>query len=192
MWSVLERLQSEHGNLSRLANLLEERARRVLPPQRNDLELMVDTMYYLTNFPDVYLHPMEDQIVQHLRDVDGIPADFADDLASQHATLAEQGQDLLRDLESVAREETLSWINIAPNLRLYAERLRHNMVVEELILFPAAACKLGVDERFSIETTHNTAAKEDPLFGASVEERFRELRRVIAAEAGCGCDNPPS
>lgn len=191
MWNVLERLQSEHDNLSRLANLLEERARRVLPPQRSDLELMVDTMYYLTNFPDVYLHPMEDRIVQHLRDVDGIPTSFVNDLASQHATLAQQGQDLLRDLESVAREETLSWVNIAPNLQLYAERLRHNMVVEELILFPAAARKLGVDERFSIETMH-TAAKEDPLFGASVEDRFRELRRVIATEAGCGCDNPPS
>ena len=65
------------------------------------------------------------------------------------------------------------------------------MVVEELALFPAAACKLGVNERFSIETT-NTATKADPLFGASIEERFRELHRVIAAEAGCGCDNSPS
>ena len=191
MWSVLERLQSEHRNLFRLANLLEERARRVLRPQRSDLELMVDTMYYLTNFPDVYLHPTEDRIVEHLRNVDGISASLANDLTFQHSTLAEQGLDLLRDLESVAREETLSWVNVAPNLRLYAERLRHNMVVEELILFPAAACKLGVNERFSIETT-NAAIKTDPLFGASVEDRFRELHRVIAAEAGCGCDNSPS
>lgn len=191
MHSVLERLQSEHGNLVRLTRLLDELACHAQPPQRSELVILVDTMYYLIHFPDASHHPMEDRMVERLRDGDDLPLGFATDLTSQHETLARQGQDLFRDLESMAREETLSWGNVAPNLRLYAERLRHNMTVEELILFPAAARQLSANDLSAIETP-DSGTKADPLFGANVEERFRELRRVITKEAGCGCENPPS
>jgi hypothetical protein len=35
--------------------------------------------------------------------------DIADEIDRQHRVLARQGTDLMRDLESAAREETTSW-----------------------------------------------------------------------------------
>ena len=59
-------------------------------------------------------------------------------IRDRHQVLARQGADLMRDLESAAREETTSWPAVAGNARPYAERLRHNVAVEELALFPVA------------------------------------------------------
>ena len=34
--------------------------------------------------------------------------------------------------------------------------------------------------------------QHDPLLPTSTEDRFAQLRRVIAAEAGCGCEPEPA
>ena len=73
------------------------------------------------------------------------------------------------------------------NIRLYAERLRHNMAVEELALFPAAVRKLD-DEDWRLIEHMTPEGVPDPLFDALVQTRFAELRRAIAVEADCGCD----
>ena len=82
----------------------------------------------------------------------------------------------------------MSWALIGANICLYGERLRHNMAVEELALFPAAEHSLD-EEDWVIIDNGTRRAEPDPLFPAPVEARFVQLHRVIAAEAGCGCDD---
>jgi hypothetical protein len=96
----------------------------------------------------------------------------------------------LRDLESALRKETVSPEQVAPQVRLYAERLRHNIAVEELMLFPAALRHLSEPDWFAIREPVLDASP-DPLFAGRAERRFEELHRVISAEAGCGCDERP-
>ena len=97
----------------------------------------------------------------------------------------------MRDLESAAREESTSWPAVAGNARLYAERLRHNMAVEELALFPVAEEVLGDAEWNAIATALPRQMPADPLFVSQTEQRFADLRRVIATEAGCDCFQNP-
>ena len=96
----------------------------------------------------------------------------------------------MRDLESAAREESMSWELVEANIRLYAERLRHNMAVEELILFPAALRHFEADDWLAIDAI-TARVQHDPLLSTSTEDRFAQLRRVIAAEADCGCEQEP-
>lgn len=189
MTPTLARLHAEHANLERLVRLLDGHASAPATPPFGDLGVVVDTVYYLTHFPDVSHHPLEDRIVEQLRGRQVLPPGFADEIEAQHATLAHQGDALMRDLESAARSETLSWEIVSPNLRLYAERLRHNMAVEELILFPTAQRVLGDADWQHIDAAIDTAL--DPLFGARVDERFRQLHAAIATQAHCGCDITP-
>lgn len=189
MTPTLARLHAEHANLERLVRLLDGHASAPATPPFGDLGVVVDTVYYLTHFPDVSHHPLEDRIVEQLRGRQVLPPGFADEIEAQHATLAHQGDALMRDLESAARGETLSWEIVSPNLRLYAERLRHNMAVEELILFPTAQRVLGDADWQHIDAAIDTAL--DPLFGARVDERFRQLHATIATQAHCGCDITP-
>ncbi len=148
---------------------------------------MKNPLLYLTQFPDVSHHPLEDRIVERLRARDALPAGLADEIEAQHVTLAHQGLALLNDLEGAVRQDTMSPEGAEANIRLYAERLRHNMAVEELALFPVALRELDDDDWSLVEHMIPTG-ESDPLFDALVQTRFAELRHAIALEADCGCE----
>lgn len=195
MTGMLARLIDEHANLARLVRLLDAcpiaRALDGDTVPIKGAELLVDALYYLTHFPDQHHHIAEDGIVARLEQKSAIDDELAETIRSQHATLARHGEDLMRDLESAAREETMSWALVHTNVRLYAELLRHNMATEELALFPLAQRHLEADDWCALEDVATASAQRDPLFGTAVAARFAQLRRIIASESDCGCEVHP-
>ena len=186
MNEVISQLLAEHRNLGKLVGLLNRLPVDMNRPKLGEITLLVDVFSYLTCFPDVRHHPVEDRIVVSLLAKNALSADIADEIDRQHRVLARQGTDLMRDLESAAREETTSWQAAADSARLYAERLRHNMAVEELAVFPVADQRLGDADWHAIAAL-SIREPEDPLFVSRTEKRFADLRRVIATEGDCGC-----
>ncbi|HJV79646.1 hemerythrin domain-containing protein [Noviherbaspirillum sp.] len=188
MKTLVSQLQREHRNLDKLVGLLSRfpAPPSALPPAPSEINLLVDVLFYLTQFPDVHHHPVEDRIVAALRSKKALPADLGEEIERQHHVLARQGRELMRDLESAAREETVSWAQLPLEIRLYAERLRHNMMVEELSLFPLAVAMLDASDVQAIGADL-AQAPSDPLFDHTATTRFADLHRVIATEAGCGC-----
>lgn len=183
---IIAHLMEEHRNLEKLIFLLDSVPTNQNPPPLSDVVLLADVFSYVTSFPDVRHHPLEDGIVARLNARGLLSVDIGHEIGRQHHVLASQGADLMRDLESASREETVSWHAVAVSARLYAERLRHNMAVEELALFPVA--NNSFEETDWLEIARSLGeAPTDPLFVAQTEERFSVLRRVIADEAGCGC-----
>ncbi len=61
MPSVTDLLQLEHANLDRLVRLLDRHPAECARGERAEIELLVDALYYLTHFPDVSHHPLEDE-----------------------------------------------------------------------------------------------------------------------------------
>ena len=114
------------------------------------------------------------------------PAQCAE-IEAQHATLARQGRALLEDLAGALRKDTTSSELVSLNTRLYAERLRHNMAVEELVLFPAAQRTFTDADWQAIEAA-NLREAPDPLFHTHVQAQFKELHHAIAMDAGCDCE----
>lgn len=190
MNQIISHLLEEHRNLGKLVGILDRFPVAQRQRKLSDVILLVDTFSYLTCFPDVHHHLVEDRIAACLRAKNMLSTDISDEIERQHRVLARQGADLMRDLESAAREETTSWPAVVTSARLYAERLRHNMAVEELALFPVAETMLGEADWAAI-AAFSKQAPVDPLFVSSTEMRFAELRRVIAAEAGCDCFQHP-
>ncbi|CAB3810045.1 hypothetical protein LMG28688_07134 [Paraburkholderia caffeinitolerans] len=186
MTSIIDNLIAEHRRLERLVRLLERQSMLRDAQAAANAALLVDALYYLTRFPDVNHHALEDRIIGKLLGKKALHPELANELSAQHATLAFQGHELIQDLESMVRDENMSRELLEFRIQLYAERLRHNMAVEELALFPVAAHHLDSGDWSSIlQANPNRSA--DPLFQAPVHERFVQLRRVIATEADCGC-----
>ena len=188
MHYILETLLAEHHDLHQLVALLERQPSLRPDPAAQNTGLLVDALSYLTGFPDLTHHALEDRIAERLLARHALDSDLCREIEEQHARLARQGLDLLRDLEGAVRLESISMELVASNIRLYAERLRHNMAFEELVLFPAASRSFTDDDWRAIESS----AQRDPsdsLFHpkVQVQERFVDLRRAISAEAGCGC-----
>ncbi len=189
MRRLVDRLIDEHRDLSRLVALLERQPSLDADALAPNIGLVVDALFYLTRFPDVTHHPLEDRITERLLARNALDADIGQEIEAQHVRIAREGAALLRDLEGALREESMSPTLVAANTRLYAERLRHNMVFEELTLFPAAMRHLDEDDWLAIEPALRDIPP-DPLFRADqVESRFAQLHRAIVLEAGCGCDD---
>ncbi|MDT8843304.1 carboxymuconolactone decarboxylase family protein [Paraburkholderia fungorum] len=188
MPTLIDRLLNEHATLERLARLLNGEMSLRADPRAPDIALLVDALYYLTRFPDVTHHMLEDRIVERLLEKRALPASVGHDLEAQHATLIRQGRELLQDLESAVREENMSQELVEIHIRHYAQRLRHNMAVEESVLFPVAVRHLDQDD-FRALALPDVHGQPDPLYQTPVDERFEQLHRVIAGEAGCGCDD---
>ena len=182
MRTVIEKLHTEHIRLERLVRLLNGQSCLRTDATAPNIALLVDALCYLTRFPDVTHHVIEDRIVEKLLAKQALSIEFGHEIEAQHAALIRDGRDLLRDLESAARGGNMSQELVDVRVRLYAERLRHNMVVEELTLFPAAEKYLS-DADWSAIEDHGEVGRADPLFDAEVDERFGELYRVITAEA---------
>lgn len=186
MASIIDNLIAEHRRLERLVRLLERRSMLRDAQAAANSALLVDALYYLTRFPDVNHHALEDRIISNLLEKNMLPADVGSELAAQHATLARQGHELIQDLESMLRDENMSGELLEFRIRLYAERLRHNMAVEELTMFPVAARHLDSGDWASILQA-SAQRPADPLFQMPVHERFVQLHHVIATEADCEC-----
>ncbi len=191
MCLLLDTLLAEHRDLGCLVVLLDRQPPLRADPTAPNIGLVVDTLFYLTRFPDVTHHPLEDRIAERLLLRDALDPDHCTELETQHARLARQGLDLMRDLEGALRQESMSMELVGSNIRLYAERLRHNMAFEELVLFPAASRSLDTDDWDAIAPSVRSRPP-DPLFHGEVQERFAELHHAISAQSGGGCEDPPS
>lgn len=182
MHPVLRQLYADHRDLRSLMSLVSHQRSLLADPLAPNIGLLVDAMLYLTSFPDVRHHPLEDQLAKRLVQRRAIRPDMLRKLEGQHERLARQGVDLLRDLEGAAREELVSRELVEANIRLYVRRLGRNMQLEELSIFPAAAGCLSEDD-WGIIAAAREMALPDPLFDSQTQERFAQLRAAIELEA---------
>ena len=184
---ALVRLRREHQDMQRLIALLRRQPSLLVDPDAPHIGLVVDALFYLTRFPDVTHHPLEDRLTERLMKKRALGADIHRELERQHAQLASQGLDLLRDLEGAARAESISRELVAANIGIYADRLHHNMAFEELYVFPAAERRLDAED-WQLILPDGPGQPPDPLFHAQIEERFLQLHQAIVAQARCDCD----
>jgi hemerythrin-like domain-containing protein len=182
MRAIIEKLHTEHVRLARLVRLLNLQSCQRTDATAPNIALLVDVLCYLTRFPDLAHHVMEDLMVEKLLAKKALAVELGQEIETQHQILIRDGRDLLRDLESAVRRENMSQELVDNRIRIYAERLRHNMVIEELTLFPAAEKSLSGEDWNEIESSR-AYGQTDPLFGGTVDERFDQLYRVITTEA---------
>ncbi|CAB3773520.1 hemerythrin domain-containing protein [Paraburkholderia humisilvae] len=182
MRTIIEKLCTEHVRLARLVRLINGHSCLRTDASAPNIALLVDVLCYLTRFPDISHHVIEDRMVEKLLAKKALSIEFGHEIETQHQTLIRDGRDLLQDLESAVRGENMSQELVDSRVRLYAERLRHNMVIEELTLFPAAEKNLNDQDWREIAST-GAYGQTDPLFEGAVDERFAQLYRVITAEA---------
>ncbi|WP_089161056.1 hemerythrin domain-containing protein [Caballeronia sordidicola] len=182
MSKVIERLITEHSRLTRVVRLLNDQSNLRTDATAPNIGLLVDALCYLTRFPDVTHHVLEDRMVERLLAKKALPVEFGHEIEAQHTKLIRDGLDLLRDLEAATRGENMSQELVDVRVGLYAERLRHNMAIEELTLFPAARKSLDEEDWHAIKDI-GLQGRADPLFDGEVDEQFSQLYRVITEEA---------
>ncbi len=183
MPAILQLLQRDHRNISRLLRVLEGQLSAFEAADPVDYDVIVDILDYCRSYPDRYHHPLEDRVLETLQFRDGDAAEQVGDLAAQHAALAAETDAALtlfldaRNGKQVSRDE----LNRAA--RAFLSHYQQHIAAEDGFFFPAAEKALREQDWQDLENAWNGPA--DPVFGDREEEHYRRLRHEILAE------NPP-
>lgn len=178
MRNEISKLREEHVNFGKLLDLLEAQLDLFHRAEVPDYELMSDILYYMIHYPDLFHHPKEDVIFSRLMERDSSVAQGVQELARQHRVIAESGARLHENLAAAMAGALMPRQVIeAPGL-MYVTYYRSHMDTEERELFQSAEQVLRDNDWTGINAT--TKSKPDPIFGETVEERYRSLFRHIA------------
>jgi hemerythrin-like domain-containing protein len=171
----------EHVYFNELLRLLRHEIDLFHSGESPNYLLMLDIISYLREYSDQYHHPREDEafrrLVRHRPDRE-LPIAR---LLQEHRVIARAGETLRRLLQDAAADVIVLRAEIEVAAATYLVYYGNHIAREEEDVLPVAATVLDAADWEAIKGA--APARSDPLFGPNPDERFRELRRRIAAEA---------
>ena len=185
MSTHIDTWREDHVHFSRLLNLLEAQIGFFHEDLTPNYELMLDITYYMTHYPDLFHHPKEDIVFEQVKKLDPAASTVVDELMRQHVVLRESGAKLVESLEGVIAGTMLARASVEAPGQTYIAYFRSHMLKEEAKIFPLALQLLSDQDLSADDAAEPSPA--DPLFGESVQQRYRSLHQHIAREVGCSC-----
>jgi len=177
----IARWLEDHANFARLLDLLQGELESFHWAGKPDHRLMLDVMTYMTQYPDKFHHPAEELAFAKALMRDPRLAGSIEALKEEHVTLRQSGEALLEQLEAILNEAIIARAEVEASGLNYIRSLRRHMRREEAEVFPAVGRVLRPADWAKIDEAMEH--RPDPLFGPTVEARFRTLSRQIALES---------
>jgi len=182
MNTVIDRIHLDHRNTGQLLRIMEQETDHFDTGEFTNLPLLSDIMHYFVNYPDLYHHPLEDQVFALLKKKTPAFAARVDKLYSEHVSMGEASESLLELVTELQGNAVTPRTRVVQAFRDYLRQYREHMDREEKELLPAAEKALETADWSLLEKHYATNA--DPLFGKVLQRQYQSLYKVIMAEAG--------
>lgn len=180
MTTVINTWHRDHANFSTLLDMLEAEVRLFNEAGNPDYELMLDIMYYMTHYPDVYHHPKEDLVFAKVAAMDPRADAAVHTLLEQHVVLKQSGAQLCEALQGAVDGVMQPRDRVGQSAATYIRFFRDHMSNEESTIIPLAHRLLSQADWDEIEAV--APAQQDPLFGSdAVGKRYEQLQRRLLA-----------
>jgi hemerythrin-like domain-containing protein len=172
----------EHAYFHRLLNVLQEEVDTLYAGQAPNYGLLLDIVSYLREYSDQVHHPREDEAFRRLARRSPELRPTISRLQQEHRVIAHSGDRLRELVEEAAADAVVPLAAIEAAASTYVAFYRGHIAAEEQEILPVAARELA--EADWVAAKNAAPSRASPLAGESADERFRALRRRIAAEAG--------
>ncbi len=178
--NILEQLKTDHENVARLLDILDDQIERVRNAENADYDLMRDIMHYMTTYPDSFHHPMEDAMIEKLVERQPRNREMALGIVKEHNDLARKSKSFLDMLLKVVDGEIVLRKDIVARGVDYIQFLRSHMQREDQKLFPRAEAVLSESDWKEISDT--IEHRRDPVFGEIADAQFRSIYKFITLQ----------
>lgn len=179
MAQLLERLRQDHRNLTSLLEIFEEQVVVFEAGNHPDYDLMIATMSYCLNYPDLFHHPCEDRIHARMKISAPAAAEAVGDLAGQHEALADLVRRLATAVGQIINEAEVPRDAVTELAREFLKRYRNHIRQEDNVFFPAAEVSLSAEDWAAIE--EEMEAIKDPVFrGPGVEDYTNLCQQIVS------------
>ena len=182
MSNQIEKWKAEHVEFIRLLGMLKSQIGLFHQQAEANYELMLDIVYYLTQYPDRFHHPREDIAFAKLVERDASARPRVHELLGEHKVIAASGKRLVEQLNGILAGAILEREAVEMDAASYIVYYRQHMAREEADLFPRLEDVLGREDWRAVEDAITPQA--DPLFGREVGQRYQQLHRQILLAAG--------
>lgn len=175
-------LSDEHRYLSLLLETLEEQLSATELTAAGDFFLIQDIVHYMHEYTDAVHHPTEDLMFDKLLQRSPDRAKDVAHLRKDHDAMHKETARIQKLLDTAARRKTAEAADaVRTTTNKYIGRLRKHIQFEETELFPAAVQCLANRDWHAIDMS--LEAKQDPLFGPTVQRDYRVLYEYFANRA---------
>ncbi|MEZ5534634.1 MAG: hemerythrin domain-containing protein [Thiolinea sp.] len=182
MHKIMAELHQDHIHLARLLKTLEQQADLLSTDADPDLDLILDIVDYIQNYPDLVHHPKEDMVYHAFQNISDDGGEIVKHLLEEHAQLPSITKDFRNLMEEVVNGGSIiSRAGLQAKIRHFIHVERTHMNTEEFVLFPLIEDKMGMAEWQQLEEI--LPHKIDPLFGGNVVESYKSLYRSIEQQA---------
>ncbi|MCH8001646.1 MAG: hemerythrin domain-containing protein [Proteobacteria bacterium] len=177
MTNIIDSLREDHANLAKLLDALERQLGLFDEGETPDYDIVRGVVDYCLDYPDLYHHPKEDLVLEHLKAADPVAAAAIGDLAAEHQALAALTRRFADAIDAILQDIQVPRGPFADTARRFLEAYREHMNKEEREFLPAARRALGAADWAEIDA--RLSQPEDPLFGAPTEAHFAALRQDV-------------
>jgi hemerythrin-like domain-containing protein len=177
----IEAWHTDHRYFQRLLALLQRQIDLFHKAERPDYALLLDVVTYLHEYADALHHPREDVAFARLAERMPRLALPIARLRQEHRVIAQAGEALQKQLTSIIDGAVIARADVEQTAATYLVYYSSHIAKEEAEVLGEAGKILTPEDWQAVRDA--VASRPDPLFGATPEARFRELRRQIALES---------
>ncbi len=177
MASIIGQLRREHVDLAALLDILEHEIDAIDEVGSGNLDIILGVLEYVRNYPELFHHPKEDALYRLLQRRAPETIDAIGDLMKEHDDLGLLTEDVMEIFENHRADNGIGRARMVARSRDYLKVYREHIRIEEEFFLPAAERYLTVEDLEDVELS--SPNPDDPLFPASEQELYRELRSEI-------------
>jgi len=178
MPEALRILRQEHANMAMLLDILDRQLAAAEKGEPLDYEIIRAMLDYFSSYPNLYHHPKEELILLKLRARDSEKTMSLIQLFSEHEDLGLLTRRFARaTVDQILNPSTVAQQQFASVGREFVDVNRRHMAWEDEHFFPRVLEVMTTEDWATIDAQFTD--REDPLFGGSVELRFRHLHAMI-------------
>ena len=178
MSHVIDKLREDHAHIGRLLNMFEEQVRLIHANENPDAPLMQDIMAYMTHYPDLIHHPLEELIFEHIIRIDASAKALLEPLSEQHDVLGRAGHQLKASVDCLESEALVLREVLDKQASDYLSLVRKHMKLEEESAFPLARKLLDKGEWENIRSEFKI--KDHEVFGEALDGHYQTLYHAIS------------
>jgi hemerythrin-like domain-containing protein len=174
---MIQKLLEDHRHIRMTLDLLEKHYSEMIREGSPDIGLMLSVIVYLQEFTEEVHHPVEDAIFSILLKRDIKSRKLLSSLMTDHTKMEAITRRLRTSLESLKKGEQASKKDLARDIPVLLERLRHHIQVEDESIFPLANQMLSKQDWENIKPM--IPAIDDPVFGKTVSNDYTLLYQAL-------------
>ena len=179
MQRIMQILHEDHINVAGLLDLMERALERLPNKDPVDLALASNTMRYMTAYPDIYHHPLEDIVFRHLLKRSPETGLKIHQLFEEHVILGTTGNEFLGKIKTAIERPSDPLEDLINHGLEYVGQLRAHMNTEEGEIFPLINVVLSTHDWGVLD--ESIAVAKDPLFGSQVQKSYQNLAEALLA-----------